>query len=259
MVDRGALHTFLSEWSMLTTDVSLDIKLLNFIDSWKAFAKPIIPSPTQITEVDIAAFQSFTNCISPMLDAVKVEKRNGESVNVWEVAGIGHDEVRVSSVLAWFMNCHAEHGQSNSILTAIIDALPNKPPEFPASEKIRAKSYWVNVESCASGERSSRIDIEIGGEAFLLFIEVKVHAGETGNQLERYLQIARTKAGGRPWGIIYLTPEGKNTSVQDPLLLPLSWQIVANTLDGYSKSLPDTSYSRRLISQFSKHVTTFRR
>lgn len=259
MVDSEAFYDFVRKWDLLGTGDSLDTRFLNFIDSWKLCVKLSISERTLTSEIDIGAFQSFTNCIAPMLHALKTEKRNGEAVNVWEVAGISHDEVRVSSVLAWFMNCHAEHGQSSSILTAVIDALPNKPPEFPTSEMIDAKSYWVNVESCASGERSSRIDIEIGGEAFLLFIEVKVHAGETGNQLERYLQIAETKAGGRPWGIIYLTPEGKQSSVQHHLLLPLSWQSVANALDEYSKSLPETSYASRLITQYSKHVTLFRR
>jgi len=118
--------------------------------------------------------------------------------------------------------------------------------------------HWVHVESCASGERRSRIDIEIEGEKFLLFIEVKVFAGETNNQLERYLQIAETKAGNRPWGIIYLTPRGKKASIQHEKLLPLSWNDVAEVFQGHANTnLPIQSYSRQLISQFSKHVSTF--
>ena len=260
MLEIAVLHDFVDDWNSIhsDSDLGLNNKLKNFIEAWYFCAEPQFSNQTQAIKLNPSILNDFIADIDPLFCTIREERRNGDSVNVWEVAGLGHDEVRVSSVFAWFLNCHAEHGQADSLLSAIVDKLPNKPDRFPKSEKIQSKPYWVYVESCASGERSSRIDIEIEGEEFLVFIEVKIFAGETNDQLRRYLQIAEQKAGTRSWGIIYLTPDGKEPSILHPMLLALSWKDVADVFQNYSKLyLPALSYSRQLISQFSKHILEF--
>jgi hypothetical protein len=258
MPEHAVILDFINSWNILHPDNSFYNRLKMFIESWNSSIKPTSFTQPQIPDLNPTKLNKFIFEILPLIKTVRAERSNGNSVNVWNVAGLGGDEIRVSSVFAWFLNCHADHGQGSSLLSAIINKLPNKPDQFPLSETIQSKPYWVHVESCASGERRSRIDIEIEGEKFLLFIEVKVFAGETNNQLERYLQIAKTKAGNRPWGIIYLTPRGKKASIQHEKLLPLSWNDVAEVFQRHANTnLPIQSYSRRLISQFSKHVSTF--
>jgi hypothetical protein len=233
-------------------------KLHDFINDWQNCAKTQFSAKMQQSELNHFTLNGFISDIIPLLSTIKDERCNGDSVNVWEVAGLGYDEVRISSVFAWFLNCHAEHGQGSTLLSAIIDKLPKKPNQFPFSETIQSKPYWLYVESCASGELSSRIDIEIESEEFLLFIEVKVFAGETNNQLERYIEIAGQKAGKRRWGIIYLTPNGKPPSIVHPMLLSISWKDIADVFHSHAKlNLPVQSYSGRLISQFAKHISNF--
>lgn len=250
-VSKSDLVEFVNKWQLLGAE-NLFFRLKSFVDDWHSCNYHPVLEKTPVA-VNPSALEKLILKFEPLLHTIRSGRRNGDAANVWEVAGLGNDEVRVSSVLAWFLDCHADHGQGDSLMSAILDKLTEKPAHFPASSTIQLKPYWVHVESCASGERSSRIDIEIEGEAFLIFIEVKIFAGETNNQLERYIEILQRKAGNRPYGIIFLS-RGKKSSISHPLLLSISWKDIADTFHDYAINLPSNSYAKSLVSQFSKHI-----
>ncbi|MBU5638734.1 PD-(D/E)XK nuclease family protein [Geomonas sp. Red69] len=252
---QADLTVFLDQWKSPRQKDDLYSSLSNFVEQWNSCQRRHLDAP--VRPLNMAALKSFFSDFAPLLRELQVQRRDGKAANVWEAAGLGADEVRVSSVLAWFLDCHAAHGQGNQLLSLILDAVVDMPAGFPSSEKVRAKPYWVHVESCASGDRTSRVDIEIEGEAFLLFIEVKVYAAETNDQLKRYLKIARQKGGGRPYGVLFLTLPGKRASIQDPFLVNITWQDVAHVFRAQARLLTPGSNSRSLLSQFAQHITGF--
>lgn len=203
--------------------------------------------------------------------------RSGAAVSVWEVAGLGTDEVRGCSVLAWLLDRYGSHGQGDAFLRCFLDCVSKGTadgdyPQMPTAADI-GNGYRTRVESrydalsCDQPEsQSSRVDIEIDGPGMLLFIEAKIYAGETNNQLERYLGILRAVAGPRNRALVFVTPTGRlpqcdSVSTQGEVRA-VSWKQIAG---GFSRhlTLMDTdglakdSFAAVLIKQFCDHITHF--
>lgn len=93
-------------------------------------------------------------------------------------------------------------------------------------------------------------------------IEVKVQAGETGNQLERYLALAAAKAAEqKPWALIFLTPTGRHAAAEKlrDKIIPFSWKQLACILDEHvrKEGLSNTAAGTLLV-QYAEHVRTLR-
>lgn len=120
--------------------------------------------------------------------------------------------------------------------------------------------YWTRVETCPFGEQESRIDIEIEGPGFLIFIEVKVQAGETGNQLERYLALAAAKAAEQKrWALIFLTPTGRHAAAEKlrDKIIPFSWKQLACIVDKHvSKEGLSNTPAGTLLLHYAAHART---
>lgn len=257
---------FTKDWQRLNAP-DLRNRLKNFFDKWQSCAcSPNLSSSLRSTELCADKLGAFFTEMIPHIDSVRDKRKTGDAANVWKVSRLGCDEIKVSSVLAWFLDCHAEHGQGSAILGRILDEIHcrnNLGEAYPSSEIIRRAPYWVNVESCPNGDKSSRIDIEIEGKHFLLFIEVKIFAPETGDQLDRYLNIGRSKSAGRPWGIIFLTSNGNNSRKSvivngTTSFACVSWRDIANVFKSHTRSL-SPCFSKSIMNQFAEHIQEFRR
>jgi hypothetical protein len=238
------------------------------------------------TDFKLYAFKA-ESAHAPALDARNAEQffnlfkqyyvpfvKSGGTINVWEVAGVGTDEVRNCAVLGWLLDCQGSHGQGTLFLHWLLEALS----VAPFSRACRAHlpqvlhahpPYRATVENTYEQEGSdgvmpnSRVDIVIENESFLLFIEAKVHAGETGNQLERYSSILRSRAGKRPYAMIFLTPTGrpaKDESAGD--IVCLSWKQLADSFEAriaadIPKDSPHPLLWVSLVQQFCQHIRTF--
>ena len=125
-----------------------------------------------------------------------------------------------------------------------------------SAAKVRTSNYWTRTEQLPLGDLESRVDIEIESSAFLIFIEVKVRAPETGDQLQRYVDLAPKKAAGRPWSIIYLTTNGRkpDSVALHGKVIPLSWRQIANILDAHTTGNTGDTFSGRIFRQFADHV-----
>lgn len=257
------LPVFLQEWSKSIGERDELIgPLSDFIENWQRIAgSQNVGLTAKVTEINLPQFQNFITDMIPLISVVRAERKNGNASNVWEISGLKRDEVRISSVLAWFLNYHGEHGQEGALLSGLLNAINKKPENFPSPEVVSASPYWVNVESCPSGDKSSRVDIEIEGDRFLLFIEVKIDAAETNDQLDRYLEIGEIKSGNRPWGVVFLTPTGCKPKIstrakENPRLVCLSWKDISLVLLGHAQTLP-ACFSQSLLHQFAHYVSNF--
>ena len=263
--ERDELHglpTFLHEWAGVYEDRNdLRASLSSFIENWQILGGISIEKVTEPPEIEPLKLQNFFTSITPLIAEVRFERKKGNSANIWEVSGIKRDEVRVSSVLAWFLNFHGEHGQECNLLSGLLRFIKNKPENFPSAEIVSSSPYWINIESCPSGDKGSRVDIEIEGDKFLLFIEVKIDACETNNQLDRYIEIGEIKSGNRPWGVIFLTPNGCKPKIstnakENSRLVCISWEEISKVFIEHARSLPQC-FSQSVIYQFAKYISNF--
>ncbi|MFL9906832.1 PDDEXK-like family protein [Paraburkholderia sp. RL17-337-BIB-A] len=181
--------------------------------------------------------------------------------NFWRAAGLGYDELRNSQALAWILDRFGDHGQGSAILERLVELAGRQQPIAVTPETVRRVDYSTRTESQPLGDRESRVDIEIESPRFLIFIEVKVRAPETSDQLKRYVELARQKAAGRPSVVVFLTPDGR-LPVDGKLhgtIIPLSWRQVSNILTAYVSGERADSFSGRIFLQFAAHARTLAR
>lgn len=201
------------------------------LDAWRAFfAAWPTPQTTATPSIHNPRFhrEQFGAFASAFRQAADAHRQRGTAANLWKVAGLGHDELRNSEVLAWFLNKFGEHGQGSRILEIFLaTTLAQGSPEAKIQpEDVRNGPYWTNTESLPLGDMKSRVDIEIESPSFLLFIEVKIRAPETGDQLERYVDLIQRKAGNRRWQVVFLTPQGREARnlALGPHVSSISWK-----------------------------------
>ena len=252
------LVCFVEQWTAIQqhSDEPLQNKLAIFFQKWvletTELTDVIKPEAIQHDINHLALshfFNAYQHARRPMLEAMK----QGMFVNVWQTAGLKHDEVRNSKVLQWFLNPNGNHGQSDALLKQFITLLPI---EF---QNLDTQSSRVIAESCPLGEGTERVDIEVDAQHFLLFIEIKINAYEGQEQLNRYLNIAQRKAHNRPWMVVYLTnqPQLPVMHRNKQNLIAISWHQVAKVFLQYSKQAETHNRSAWLVQQFAEHIQAF--
>lgn len=118
------------------------------------------------------------------------------SCNVFQVLGIGWDEVKMCRFLANLLDPEGDHGCGNLFLKSFLQALL---PECPMSGTLLART-WVTTEFLL--ENGRRIDIVIQNAQYFIPIEVKIDAVEQQGQCYDYYQYAQNAP------IVYLTRFG---------------------------------------------------
>lgn len=259
----GRIHSSASESSVPDCPVDLAPRLEHFFSAWRQLAEPLEPGlPPSATDWAERAPQmaDFFRKLGPALRNQTAQRRRGDAINVWEVSHLGRDELRNSKLLAWLLDRHGSHGQGPDLLAALLDRIARH-MNGPLGKQAIALPYRTGVESCPLGEKDDRVDIEIDGDGLLLFIEVKIDAPETARQLDRYLNIAKVKARGRPWGLVYLTRHGQlparyTGSRAHPGLIPVDWPAMAEIIERHTETLPDC-FARAVLRQYAAHVRAF--
>ena len=183
--------------------------------------------------------------------AVAQARAAGAFIDVWSVAGLGRQEVRTTAVLGWLLDARGTHGLGDVILGGLLDSLTLRGYRGP-DRKSLAAGYSVRKEFCAFGERENRLDLVVEGREFLLIFEVKIDAPEGHDQLERYIRVARRKAGMRNWHILYVTqtrPKEERDGVTH-----LRWQDVARAIRQATADCECGALGVRLAASFADHV-----
>jgi hypothetical protein len=166
------------------------------------------------------------------------ETNSPDAFSILDVLGIGADEVKHSSILAWLINPKSRHGRGAEFLGAFLEAASitvdgdtlhdcKVYTEFPGQESI------VDLMVYARGR-------------FLLYVENKILSPEGPDQLNRehrdLLRLAdalRTPPSGT-YGI-FLTPAGAQPTTGDQhFWKPLSYEILADQFEKIASSLDST-------------------
>jgi len=251
-----SLKRFFEAWR-LTKPAEPATRLLAFLKEYRELQSFVSePEHTNVPQqLDPIRLVQFCEAFQPIFAKLR---REGEFVDIWSVAGLKRDELRHASVLAWFLDPNASHGFEQEIFHAWMSRL-----SFPGEPRLRDPSLWqlpyrVATEVCPQADGNNRIDIEISGESFYLCVEVKIDAVEGEEQLRRYLDVARAKAGSRPFSIVYLSrDESKNLSTDSEKVVSTTLASFAAAIRSWQKQtspLSSHSLSRRLLDQFLNRV-----
>jgi hypothetical protein len=171
---------------------------------------------------------------------------SAEDFNLIELLDLVRDENRHSNVLAWLLNgdvYHATHSQGDRGFRVFL-----KEVDLPA---VYADGPY-SVEREVQGAES-RVDIEVRKPGkFIIYIEVKIGAGEGKAQLEREWRDLERKAARynvpeKHIHAFYLTPGGKNPSPNSPFR-PISWKQMAHVFAEFGNCAKAES-----VSWFAQH------
>lgn len=203
-------------------------------------------------------YESFFSVFTSLYSAHRMQ---GQAVNLIDLLKVGRDELRNCALLAWLLDCSGSHGQGAAFLRCFLDCAQESgcPVAFPTDSAASGR-YRTTLESSYDeddelyGRQRSRVDIELDGDAFLLFIEAKVGAAESDGQLSRYLHIGRVRAGNRPWGLVFLTPTGRQSSDQEACdnATCLSWSGLGRRFLRHAVTMPPT-HGSHAIRQVCEH------
>ncbi|MBU4185191.1 MAG: PD-(D/E)XK nuclease family protein [Desulfobacteraceae bacterium] len=263
-INPAMWSNFFHRFSIARNGGTLELERWNsFLQTFKRLSSEQATSqPVKLQQTTVAEFKLFLN---PFKEALQKHHESGLGINVWDVVGLGFDEMRNSSVLAWLLDCHGSHGQGSQFLESLLSFLDQDKDVPPLALEILPKPgvtsfahYWTRVESLPLGDMVSRVDIEIEG-SFILFIEVKIYAQETNDQLKRYVEIAKEKAGDRKWGVLFLTRNKSrpNDKTLHEHVISISWKQLCSTIRKQAeRGMPKDSFGYQVIRQFCQHIST---
>jgi hypothetical protein len=157
-------------------------------------------------------------------------------VNILDILGFTHDEVRHSKFVAWLFDSWETHAQGNLFFRLFL-------------EKVRLPLKYAEIRYDVKTEVTrdeSRIDIEIasvnrGSKSFVIHIENKVNAILTDNQISReYADLQRAKlekgaSGSNVHGFV-LSIDEPDISLSKYKFRWISWKTMAIILNKYIKS-----------------------
>lgn len=252
------LNNFFSEYQRLE-QVSLQSLLHDMAGYFEVYdailKKHDIHAADRDAQAPIFSPEQYSAFFSKFEPLYLSEKRRGAEMNVWQQSGLKRNEVRNTAVLAWWLDPQGSHALGDLLIRQFLMCLPSE-----QSEKllmVLGKGVKVKTESLPLGEKENRIDIEIEGPELLLFVEVKIDAGEGHEQLARYQALIERKQkiyGPQKSAIIYLTryqQDKRSTVVEN-----ITWEQLADNFR--SVNLPDDAkLTQSLLLQFCDHIETF--
>lgn len=264
--DLSALVVFFEKWKALHPP--LEEKLQAFFQKWPGYVR----TEDRTSEQPSIAFDrvlSLANLFGSFPSAIKAKKRQGYGLNIWNIAGVGRDELRNMAILFWWLRQDGEHGLGKTILNGIMTTIKKEYGESPI-HKITdfTDDYKIRREHTLRDQqgRVCRLDILIESKDVLMVIEGKINAPESINvkdgdaQLDRYCELARDRAKNKQWAVLYLTPSKRLNGFRrkkHPKLFEITWKEVANVIRKESKKIEKGNVIRVLAESTYNSITTF--
>ena len=244
----------------------LETWLPQFFTDYQICRKDKTLSPTTQTFSRLIC-QNLDEWFCTIAEPLKIARSAAFQCDPWEIAGLGSDEVRNSSILAWLLNPKGSHGLGDAAMTQLLVQLNQ---HFCGDFPTNCGSFCsVRTESNPDGELTNRVDIEIDSENFYLIIEVKINALERDKQLKDYGDLTKNQAHGRPWALVFLTPGGippKTAGEHTSKVLPLSWKKLSHLLGKalnselllhYDIKGPSRVMTEQLVRRFLKRIHSY--
>ena len=178
-----------------------------------------------------------------------VRETEGAEFTVFDALGNSEYEIRHSNVLAWLLNPNGNHRQGSSFLDLFwtrISSEHNLPD-------LSFRDYSVARE----GENEKeRIDLFIKAEKWVIVIENKLFAPETGDQLNRYFNYIERKYANTPNRLyFYLTPDGiaPDRDEDSKYWKAINYSVVTDSVSLFlKKCLPDRV--KGFLEQYLEHI-----
>lgn len=180
------------------------------------------------------------------------QKSSGALLNVFELCGVGRDELKNCAILAWLLDENGSHGQGSRFLRGLLGQCVNP----GISQQALSGGYATRTEFCPNADQADRVDIVCDGRDFLLYIEVKIDSQEHGAQTVRYHEKLRRNAGSREYDAIFLAPCGMAACGRTKTL---TWRDVARLLGDMTAeaTLAGAHLPAALFTQYAGHVSRF--
>ena len=264
--DLSALVVFFEKWKALHPPLAE--KLQAFFQKWPGY----IPTENQMSEqppIAVDHVLSLVDFFGSFPSAIKARKSQGYGLNIWNIAGVGRDELRNMAILFWWLRQDGEHSLGKAILNGILKTIKkeygkssiHKVTDFTDDYQIhREHTQWDQQG------RACRLDILIESKDVLMVIEGKINAPESINvkggdaQLDRYCELARDRSGKKQWAVVYLTPSKRldgSRRKKHPELFEITWKEVANVIRKESKKIEKGNVIRVLLESTYNTITTF--
>lgn len=137
--------------------------------------------------------------------------------NIFNILRLNHFEIRHSNMLAWLLNPNENHGLGDRLLKKVLLYATNG-THLPIMKGLRPVDVeLMNLSDAYVFREKENIDILIVSESnkLVLAIENKIFSKEHDNQLQKYLGILKSEYDGYRLILLYLTPEGIESSDPD--------------------------------------------
>ena len=165
-------------------ELSNDANLLARLEVFFLRAAPLIRLNTADTHsIDDELGPRLQIALAQLREPLKA-LRDATCANVWSTAGLGTDEVRISSVLAKLWD-EGQYGAEGRLFLARSLAFLGH-GRTPSGDELE-DGYRIQTEHCPNGEIGDRVDITVETQRSIFGIEVKILANEGERQLERYV------------------------------------------------------------------------
>jgi hypothetical protein len=255
------LKMFLSRWRQIQNEASALFRagpLRQFLsDAHPHFQMQRLRERTRPAFPDPATFAALCGQLGSKL---KQYRASGDLIDIWNVAGVGRNELRNTAVLAWMLDPRGSHGQGSALLSSVI----RKIERLTAMIELRSISFedvFVSTEYRPLGSMRDRIDIRIETPRLLTFIEAKIDAGLGFEQLERYRDSVNSKAAmianrhqaNCDTAVVFLTPSRSWAGPEDTL--HISWTDIASSLDEIAETAPPLP--KLVFQSFAAHMRKF--
>jgi hypothetical protein len=204
-------------------------------------------------EIDVQGLEKFLGDIKhPLMSAW----RAGAMLDPWKLTGIKTNEIKHSSILSWLLNPAETHGLGDFALIALLQHVKDELPQLEFDFKNTGIAKVRTEQYIDLSETADRADILVDLPGLYLVIEVKINAREGEQQISRYASSANSRAGGRPWAILFLTRNGgmpKSTENPTDRVASISWSQLSALLGRALRSrekYSSTSSIEQMISIF---------
>jgi hypothetical protein len=135
------------------------------------------------------------------------------------------------------------------------------PAEFPQRSDLDL-GYRTRLVTYPLGNSDSRVDIDIDGAKFVLFVEVKVNASKRPDQVARYRRLAHEAANGRSFGVLFLCRSLVRLDLSEKdQVVAITWHDVAASISKHlSRKVASEGdrFLRALLSQLVQHFSKFK-
>ena len=179
------------------------------------------------TTPDVQALEQFilNNPLLPQLE------EQLDEFNIFEAAGIIHQELRHSNFLAFLMNPRERHGLGDYLLKRFLIHVLSHAENAPISP---LRIDVIDLDEATVERETHHIDILMYDDAnkIVCVIENKVFSGEHSNQLNRYRKAVENRFPA-DWVFLYifLTPDGDTPQQEDSPYMVADYGTVADIIE----------------------------